>query len=333
MKIKIAISVSLLIIICLIVINNRTPFFLPVKGGWSIGYNIYDSIPLKIDSNQGNIFSIKRFANINDSEAILADPFFITQNDTIYLFVEFQLKKNGADIAVMKSTNGVDFEFDRVILDEDFHLSYPQVFKHQNKYFMLPETKNANNVLLYKAYNFPYDWRVCDTIIKNVRLKDPSIYLSDSLNFLVASDDNFNLFIYQSDSLFGKWEKHKDIVKCGSEARPGGRIFVNEENNITIPIQNSTHGYGYGLSLYKISYDKSGDYKFELSNKFFLKANKKIDEFSGGMHHLDIQQYNGKYFIVYDGYYVNKDKMRLNWKSPIKASYLDAKNYLYQTFR
>ena len=63
------------------------------------------------------------------------------------------------------------------VLDEPFHISYPQVFKHKDRYFMLPETKRSNNILLYEAKNFPYDWGIVDTLIHNVRYKDPSIYL------------------------------------------------------------------------------------------------------------------------------------------------------------
>ena len=334
MKSKINIILFLTtLIIALIIINNRYPFFRPVKGGWSIGYSVYDTIPSKLIIDKNNIYSFDKLSKINDETVFLADPFFVTKKDTIYIFFEHQMNKNGADISVMKSTDAINFEYDTIVLDENFHLSYPYVFNYKDEYYMLPETKRANNILLYKAHNFPYDWKVCDTLIKNVRLKDPSIYLSDSLNFLVASDDNLNLYMYESDSLFGKWEKKKqrNLISFGTESRPAGRIFLNENKKITLPLQNSTQGYGYGVSLYELNFDIEGTYEFNLSRKFFLKANDNISEFSGGMHHIDIQKYQNNYFVVYDGNCLIENKQKkINWKFPLKATYLDAKNYLYQ---
>ena len=323
------------IIVLVFLINNRTPFFTPKKGGWSIGYSFYDSLPSKLKVNKNHIFSIDKMMKINDSTVFLADPFFITAKDTIYIFFEYQMKKSGADIAVMKSVDGFNFKYDTIVLDESFHLSYPNVFKYKTEYYMLPETKSSNNVLLYKAHNFPYDWRISDTLIKNVRLKDPSIYLSDSLNFLVASDDNLNLYMYESDSLFGKWEKkkRKSLVSVGSESRPAGRIFLDENKKITLPLQNCTQGYGYGVSLYNLDFDNNGSYEFNLSKKFFLEAQDNIMEFSGGMHHIDVQKYNSQYYIVYDGNHLKENDIKVfNWIFPFKVTYLDTKNYIYQLF-
>ncbi|NEN24185.1 hypothetical protein G3O08_11795 [Cryomorpha ignava] len=333
MKKGIVIFCFTLAAIVIIIINNRTPFFLPATGAWSIGCSTYDSIPTKLNIEGNPIFSIERLTNMEDSALFLADPFFIIQGDTTYIFFEYQTNKVGADIAVMKSADAVNFKYDRVVLDEHFHLSYPSVFKHHNSYYMLPETGEAGNVLLYKSYNFPYDWRVCDTLIKNVVLYDPSIYLSDSLNFLIASDPQWNLYMYEADSLFGKWSKRKNgsPIRSGTEARPAGRIFVNQDEQITIPLQNRTKGYGYGVSFYQLNSDKENNLELNLTKKFFLKAKENIDEFSGGMHHVDIQKYKGKYFIVYDGTCLVKDAdMEFNLKLPLKASYTDIKNYFYQ---
>lgn len=332
---KIIFVICLISVFLIIVINARTPFFLPSDGGWSIGFNYYDSIDSEIQPKKDNVFSIEKLTKINDSTIFLADPFFLKEKDTIYIFLEHKKKnKSGADIAVMKSTNGIDFKYDRVVLDEEFHLSYPQVFKHKGSYYMLPETKRANNILLYKAFNFPYDWRICDTLIKDVRLADPSIYLSDSLNFIVANDENKNLYMYKSNSLFGEWNIHENnpVVRIGSEARAAGRIFVNENKKIILPLQNCTKGYGSGVSLYELDFDKNGNYDIRLKDKFFLKAHANISEFAGGMHHIDIQKINEKYYFVYDGNCLINDRKKFNWKRPLKLTYLDTKLFFYQLF-
>lgn len=330
----------LLVVLCLTVIglfliNSKTPFFTPKAGDWSIGYAVYDNYPENINLQKGNIISLEKMKMINPKASLIADPFFITEQDTTYLFFEYKTDKEEADIGLMKSIDGVHFKYDTIVLDEAFHLSYPHVFKHKDEYFMLPETKRANNVLLYKSHNFPYDWKIHDTLISHTKLKDPSIFLSDSLNFLIASDDHFSLYIYESDSLFGKWKKKKknNLLRLGTEARPAGRIYVNAEHKIILPLQNCSRGYGYGLSLYELGLDNKKNYNLKLKEKYVLKANPEIHEFSGGMHHLDIQKIKNGFFVVYDGYSAKPNQKVFNWKFPLKATYLDTKNYIYDLLK
>lgn len=77
---------------------------------------------------------------------------------------------------------------------------------------------------------------------------------------MLGSDDEMNLHLYHTDSLFGMWSAHenKRVMMC-TEARPGG-WFIEMEDIIYIPIQNSTKGYG--MSLYKFEY-KDGNYDIE----------------------------------------------------------------------
>ena len=193
---------------------------------------------------------------------------------------------------------------------------------------MVPESKQANAVFLYKAYHFPFDWRVCDTLLSDVRLKDPSIYVSDSLNVMVASDDKLNMYVYQADSLFGKWKlSKKPIALMGTEARAGGRFFADKKGLI-LPIQNSTNGYGYGLSLYRFSF-KNESFTTKRIAPFFLKGQSEIKEFNAGMHQLDIQQIGpNEFYYVYDGNRLKTDSKKINLWGPLKCTYIDFKNWM-----
>src|SRR3970282_1407135 len=127
------------------------------------------------------IYSIEKLQAQNDSTVFLADPFFVKEEDTIYLFFEHQKSKSNADVGLLTSIDGKNYRYRGTVLSQKFHLSYPQVFKYKGDFYMVPESKQANAVLLYKAHRFPYGWRICDTLIANVQLVDPTIYLSDSL--------------------------------------------------------------------------------------------------------------------------------------------------------
>jgi hypothetical protein len=315
-------------IFTMLLINNRTPFFQQDGGGWSIGYGESKEYPKSINVKENAIYSIEKLKEQNDSTVFLADPFFVKEKGVFYLFFEHKKTKTNADIGLLTSSDGKNYKYSGTVLTQKFHLSYPQVFKYKSNFYMVPESKQANAVLLYKAYHFPYDWRVCDTLIANVQLKDPSIYISDSLNIMVASDDKLNLYVYQADSLFGKWKLHKKpIAMIGTEARAGGRFFA-DKNGLILPIQNCTDGYGYGLSLYRFSF-KGESYTTQRVSPFFLKGNKEIKEFNAGMHQLDIQKLDDNhYYYVYDGNRLNSDSKKMNIWGPLKWTYIDFKNWI-----
>ncbi|MBW4360388.1 glucosamine inositolphosphorylceramide transferase family protein [Flavobacterium taihuense] len=325
---KFLVGILFLGILSVLLINQRTPFFQKDGGGWSVGYGESSDYPKVINVKENDIYSIEKLKAQNDSTVFLADPFFVKEKDTFYLFFEHKKTKTNGDVGLLTSIDGKNYYYRGTVLTQKFHLSYPQVFKYKNCFYMVPESKQANAVLLYKAYHFPYDWRVCDTLVSNVRLKDPSIYVSDSLSIMVASDDKLNMYVYQADSLFGKWSLNKKpIALMGTEARAGGRFFADKKGLI-LPIQNCTNGYGYGLSLYRFSF-KDGSYTTKRESPFFLKANKDIKEFNAGMHQLDIQRLDANhYYYVYDGSRLNSDSKKINIWGPLKWTYIDLKNWI-----
>ena len=48
-------------------------------------------------------------------------------------------------------------------MDFPFHVSYPYLLKHDDAFYCIPETARANEVSLYKAEDFPCDWRKIQT--------------------------------------------------------------------------------------------------------------------------------------------------------------------------
>lgn len=324
----IILSLFAVFFLTILIINYRTPFYTSIGGSWSVGVGSTQKFLPQLPSNTDELISYTKLKAKINSTVFIADPFFIKVKDTFYLFVEHQHNTPNAVVSLFKSLDGMNYNYDRVVLKENFHLSYPQVFEYKNEFYMLPETTQSGNVLLYKAHNFPYDWRVNDTLIKNTKLKDPTIFLSDSLNFMYGSDSNLNLKLYVSDSLTGNWKLHKKpLMAMGTEARPGGRIIPKDDKFI-IPLQNSQNGYGSGLSLYEIKFTQDS-YSFNLVEKLYLKRQDTISEFTYGMHHLDFQIVDGKYFYVYDGN-IRLSNSKINLWGPLKWNYLDLKNYIYQ---
>jgi len=169
-------------------------------------------------------------------------------------------------------------------------------------------------------------WNIVDTLIANVRLKDPMIYLSDSTNLLLASDDNMQLHLYESNSLFSGWKPHsKKIISMGTESRGGGRIFKMNDK-ILVPLQNSTKGYGYGVSLYSLN-KKKEEYFLKKEVPLIISGIDSIKEFSFGMHHIDVQNINNIFYYLVDGNETT-DENKVNFYGPIKWNLYDLKNFI-----
>ncbi|MBD3583427.1 glucosamine inositolphosphorylceramide transferase family protein [Flavobacterium selenitireducens] len=302
---KIVIGVVLTGILCLVLIHFRTPFFQPKGGDWSVGFGFSDAAIADVKPRRDQVISPTDLQKSEKNTKFLADPFFIKEKDSFYLFFEHKhFNPFKADISVMASADGKKYHYKGKVLEEKFHLSYPQVFRHQGKMYMLPETGAAGHVLLYASDNFPYGWKIADTLFKG-RFKDPSIYLSDTLSIMVASDDNLSMHLFTADSLHGKWAR-KHRVLMGSEARPGGRIFESG-GSLYLPVQDCSKGYGSSLSLYRFDFSKKETQLVKVKEEF-LKAVPEMREFSYGMHHYDVQKVDGRHYYVYDGNNIDGDE-------------------------
>ncbi|MCC6221442.1 MAG: LamG domain-containing protein, partial [Deltaproteobacteria bacterium] len=89
------------------------------------------------------------------SAGFVADPFLYPKGSELHLFMEVltrmspggkapngSYQSNRGDLALAKSTDGgITWAYDQMILNEPkCHLSYPYVFKYNDKYYMIPET-------------------------------------------------------------------------------------------------------------------------------------------------------------------------------------------------
>jgi hypothetical protein len=326
-------TIAILLILGLVIIgiiNYRIPFFKPVGGPWSIGFGFSSSYPECHNLKKNKIYSFEQLKKQISNTQFIADPFFLKDKDSFYLFFEHKrINEYHAVIGLLTSKDGQHYQYRGTVLKERFHLSYPQVFKYKNECYMLPESQGSNHVLLYKAHKFPFGWKVCDTLLANTRLKDPTIYLSDTLKILVGSDKNFKMHLYTADKLEGNWTLHpRPIVMEGSESRPGGRI-ISDKKGLMLPVQSFHKGYGSGLSIYRLQF-KNNDYVVRKEKHLLLQSQQNIKEFNAGMHHLDIQKIGHQYYSVYDGNQLKHNQTVFNYKAPILLNCLDFKDWCRQ---
>jgi len=204
-----------------------------------------------------------------------ADPFVILENDLLYVFFEELYMKGGkAHISCFTFDSSGELLENRPkkILEEEFHLSYPFVFKENGVYYMLPESADSGELWIYEALDFPNKWVKKKRIFKNKSIYDASLFKHNNIWYLFGTEkvieessrDQY-LFIYYAEDLFSdQWKPHLEnpIYRDVRLSRPAGKIFLCEGRLIR-PSQIGAPKYGYGIQFNEIKVLTHNEFKEE----------------------------------------------------------------------
>lgn len=215
-----------------------------------------------------------KFINIkNPKDSFFADPFlFKEKNNTICFVEEKKLSEQNGFITAIKLINN-KYKVLGKVLSEDFHLSYPYVFKDGANIFMCPETSQKKEIRLYKCNEYPIKWKFHRTLIKNISSADNNIIYHNKKYWIFANVDSSNLnehdselhIFYSSKLDSSKWLAHKNnpVVFNPLHARNGG--FINGKKDLLRVVQ--TQGIGIvskNVKIAKISVLNETEYEEEI---------------------------------------------------------------------
>ncbi len=196
-----------------------------------------------------------------------ADPFIINHQGEEYVFFEeAPIKSSLGHISYIKCS---DFSDRGIALKESFHLSFPNVFYHENEMYMLPETRKSNSIRLYKCLSFPDKWELASVLIDNISACDSEIFKYENKYYLfsnVSKSDYLsnadNLCIFISENLFGPYEPHEmnPLSRDCRNSRMAGKI-VQEGDDIYRLAQSGEYGYGSAIVINKLEHLSSSAYK------------------------------------------------------------------------
>jgi hypothetical protein len=206
-----------------------------------------------------------------------ADPHVIYKNKTYYIFLEEYLYKTGkGHISLIEMNEKGNHSEPKIVLDKDYHLSYPFIFDHDDELYMIPESVENNTVELYRCTDFPNKWEFVMNLMENVSLLDATLLFHNNRWWMFANWAEHKgvstwdeLFLFSSDDLLSKvWVSHpmNPIISDCKRARPAGKIF-EKNGNLYRPSQNSSHKYGYGFNFNRIIQLDEHNYREELVSK------------------------------------------------------------------
>ncbi len=209
------------------------------------------------------------WVDLTDKNEFAADPFIVVAKYTpnlIHIFYEifsFQDLK-GRIGHVLYDLDNLSVIKKQTIIEESFHLSFPNVFEIGGKYYMIPESSESGNIWLYEAVIFPTKWKK-EKLISGFSGIDNTVIKIEDKWWLFSTDkksgQHSHLYIFYSYDIKGPWAPHKkNPVKIDiSSSRSAGKIFISE-NKILRPTMDNTEGYGHRIKLNLIT---------ELSDKEF----------------------------------------------------------------
>ena len=206
------------------------------------------------------------------------DPFIIYYQKKYICYVEdFDFKKNKGQISAVEIYENGDYKNLGICIEENFHLSFPYIFKFNNNLYMCPETKEANSINIYKCTKFPLEWKHYAVAIDKISAVDPMIFFYNNYWWLIftsgydnMTDHNSRLFAYYSSNpISGSWKplKSNPFYNDSRRARNGGIILEN--NKIYRINQNHETGfYGASFSINEIlQLDKNNLMEIPIANK------------------------------------------------------------------
>jgi hypothetical protein len=220
---------------------------------WRVGYRFIDGPGVAETGRLGGGWAVLP----DRGDRFYADPFAFVLGHRQFIFVEDYPHAIGkAVISVVEFDDGGAPRPPRPVLEEPWHLSYPQVFARDGEIWMLPEASGSGKLTLYRADAFPDRWTPVEVLIEHREISDATLIEHGDRLWLLATERDGHgstsdtLVAFHAPTLLGPWVPHEGnplLIDRGG-ARPGGGATLREGRHV-LPVQDGTKGYGGGLGL------------------------------------------------------------------------------------
>jgi hypothetical protein len=285
------------------IVPGGTP---PRYGPWTIAIVEGDD-PFRMVAQATATTPIVRAQDVTDLDArYVADPFLYRVGDTQYVFFEVVCRDNEqGDIAYASCRDGDRWRYGRRIIDEPFHLSYPQVFEWEGHHYLVPESNEDLSVRLYRAESFPDRWAHVGTLMSGFRFVDPTLFRHQGLWWMfVTTPENAALNLFFSDHLTRGWTPHplNPLIRHDPHtARPAGRVATVDGRLIRFA-QDDEPSYGIQVFAFEIVTLSTTQYvERPILDGAAVAAPSGQGWNAAGMHHMDLHRVGDRWIAAVDG--------------------------------
>lgn len=190
-----------------------------------------------------------------------ADPFLCSNENKTYCFVEdFEYKRNRGHITALEITNEEVIDLGPCI-KEEFHLSFPFLFRYNGNLFMCPESSKSGQIRIYKSKVFPSDWELHSIAMEGVSAADSMFFEKNGKWWMLTnidhsglSDHCSGLYLFHSKSPVGTaWFPHaKNPLRVDPDGGRNAGLILEGARVIRAAQRQGFDQYGNGLLFYEI---------------------------------------------------------------------------------
>jgi len=210
-----------------------------------------------------------------------ADPFLLFDDGKYYVFAELCDKNAGRGKlgVIVIDENGKVLKNWKVIMDNKHHLSFPNVWKSNGEYYMMPESNKVDKLSVFKAVEFPYKWEEQTVLIDGEKYCD-SVFVDEST---ILSYDEFTgkkyLVLLKKDST--GWKRASVVSDDDRKLRPAGRVISTDNSTVVVPLQNCGEYYGRYVLISSLKINEEAQITgsivlYELSPEKITLSNSKL---------------------------------------------------------
>jgi|WetSurMetagenome_2_1015567.scaffolds.fasta_scaffold68283_1 hypothetical protein len=187
-----------------------------------------------------------------------ADPFILVSENGNYkvLCEDFTYDDNYGKISLLTFDKSLRQVNHKILLDTKSHLSYPFTFAEDNRIYVFPEASESGRLSCYEYDPLNESLRFLQDIL-GLPLRDSTILKHNDKYWLfgtiIEKDNEHTLNIFYSANLLGPYIPHADNpVKCGLNGNRSAGNFIEVDNIIYRPSQNSEKVYGESITISKV---------------------------------------------------------------------------------
>lgn len=189
------------------------------------------------------------------------DPFVVDFNGVSQLY--FEDFDNATQKGTISTGRLTEYGIEDVqgALDMPYHLSYPHVFVHCGRLFMVPESHQSGNIELWECTEFPAGWTKLRNLL-DLPAVDSTLVFRDGLWWMFTSIDRSGyrdfgdeLNVYMTDDLLtGDFRPHpaNPVVTDTRRARMGGAFVTTADGKLLRMAQRGGQLYGGGLKILRV---------------------------------------------------------------------------------
>lgn len=190
-----------------------------------------------------------------------ADPIPAYIHCKPYIFMEAYDKMRGKGMIAVAELSDYILE-PRIIIEESFHMSFPNVFVWNEEYYMIPETNDSGQMRLYKMQRNVDDWRLVasmdtgDSSYTDIAVTD----INGDLFLVAGEKDSCNplkcrtiiMRVISIDSEL-KVEIEFEASEYSYDDRNGGNIFAVGDDMYRVIQHSEAEVYGRYVTVHKIA--------------------------------------------------------------------------------